>query len=127
MFSTSTDLRFPLAAIEFLARVGSVASITFLLLLFMGEGLHPSQISTNEWAGLIFFPIGVVIGMAIAWWKEAVGSVITLASLLGFYVVWGFLLRNHIGGWWFVVLASPGLLFLLHWLMWQFEQRHAHR
>jgi hypothetical protein len=127
MFSTSPHLHFPIAFIEFLARVGSVASITFLFLLFIGEGLHPSQISTNEWAGLIFFPIGVVIGMVIAWWKEAVGSVITLTSLLGFYVVWGFLLHNHIGGWWFVMLASPGLLFLLHWLMCNVEQRYAHR
>ena len=117
MFSNRIDLGLPLAVIELLAGVGSVASVTLLLMLFMGEGLHPSKISTNEWAGLVFFPIGVVIGMAIAWWKEGLGSVVTLGSLLGFYLVWGYLMRNHIGGWWFVVFASPGFLFLLHWLL----------
>lgn len=125
MFSHRTDLGFPLAVIEVLARVGSIASITLLLMLFAGEGFHPSTISRNEWAGLLFFPIGVVIGMVIAWWKEGVGSVVTLASLLGFYLVWGYLLRNHIGGWWFVVFASPGFLFLLHWMLRGAEERHA--
>ena len=109
-------LGLPLAVIELLARVGSIASVTLLILIFASEGFHPSEISNTEWAGLIFFPIGVVIGMAIAWWKEGVGSVVTLGSLLGFYLVYGYLLRNHIGGWAFIAFASPGLLFLLHWL-----------
>ena len=125
MFSNRIDFGLPLAIIELLARVGSIASITLLLMLFAGEGFHPSKISANEWAGLLFFPIGVVIGMAIAWWKEGVGSVITLGSLIGFYLVWGYLLRNHIGGWWFLVFASPGFLFLLHWLLSDHEERHA--
>ena len=125
MFSKRIDLGLPLAIVELLARVGSIASITLMLMLFVGEGFHPSRISANEWAGLVFFPIGVVIGMAIAWWKEGVGSVITLGSLIGFYLVWGYLLRNHIGGWWFLVFASPGLLFLLHWLLRGPKERHA--
>ena len=125
MFSNRIDLGLPLAVLELLARVGSIASITLLLLLFFGEGLHPSKISLNEWAGLLFFPIGVVIGMTIAWWKEGVGSLIAVASLIGFYLVWGYLLRNHIGGWWFLVFASPGFLFLLHWLLSGGKERHA--
>jgi len=94
-------------------------------MLFIGEGFQPSKISANEWAGLLFFPIGVVIGMTVAWWKEGVGSVITVGSLFGFYLVWGYFLRNHIGGWWFLVFASPGFLFLLHWLLSGTEERHA--
>jgi len=125
MFSNRIDLGLPLAVIELLARVGSIASITLLLMLFIGEGFHPSKISANEWAGLLFFPIGVVIGMTVAWWKEGVGSVITVGSLFGFYLVWGYFLRNHIGGWWFLVFASPGFLFLLHWLLSGTEERHA--
>ena len=117
MLSNRIDLHVPLTVIDYLARIGSVASVTFLIMLFAGEGFHPSEISTNEWAGLVFFPIGVVIGMTIAWWKEGLGSIITLGSLLGFYVVWGYFLRNHIGGWLFIVFASPGFLFLLHWLL----------
>ena len=124
MFGKS-NLRVPLAGVELLARVGSIASITLLLMLFVGEGVQASKISANEWIGLLFFPIGIVIGMAIAWWKEGVGSAVTLGSLLGFYLIWGFLLRNHIGGWWFVVFAAPGFLFLLHWLLRGVEERHV--
>jgi hypothetical protein len=44
----------PLAVIELLARVGSIVSITLLILLFMDEAFHPAEISSNEWVGLLF-------------------------------------------------------------------------
>jgi len=125
MLNNRVDWGLPLAVIELLARVGSIASITLLILLFMGDAVRPSEISRNEWAGLVFFPIGVVIGMVIAWWKEGVGSVLTVASLIGFYMVYGYLLSNHIGGWWFIIFASPGFLFLLHCVLNSAEKRHA--
>jgi len=125
MLNNRLDWGLPLAVIELLARVGSIASITLLILLFMGDAVRPSEISRNEWAGLVFFPIGVVIGMVIAWWKEGVGSVLTVASLIGFYMVYGYLLSNHIGGWWFIIFASPGFLFLLHCVLNSAEKRHA--
>jgi hypothetical protein len=116
MSTSSIDSGLPLAVVELLARVTSIASMTLLVLLFMGEALHPAEISSNERVGLLFFPIGVIIGMIVAWWKEGLGSVVTLLSLLAFYLVYGYLLRNHIGGWAFIAFASPGFLFLLHWL-----------
>jgi hypothetical protein len=94
-------------------------------MLFAGEGLHPSTITASEWVGLLFFPVGVMIGMVIAWWKEGVGSLVTVGSLLAFYVVYGYLMRNHLGGWAFIVFALPGFLFLLHWLLRSAEERHA--
>jgi hypothetical protein len=96
MSSNRIDLGLSLAVIELLAKVGSIASITSLILLFMGEAFHPSEISSNEWAGLLCFPIGVTIGMIVAWWKEGLGSAVTLLILLAFYLVYGYLLRNHI-------------------------------
>ena len=116
MSTTKFDLGLPLAVVELLARVGSIASITLLILLFQAEAFHPSEIAPKESIGLLFFPLGVIIGMVLAWWKEGVGSAITLGSLLGFYVVYGFVLGSHIGGWAFVAFASPGFLFLFHWL-----------
>ena len=123
MFTKRTDLGVPLAVIELLARVGSVASITLLLLLFQAEALHPSEIAPREWIALLFFPIGVIAGMIIAWWKEGLGATVTLGSLLGFYLVYGYLFRYHIGGYWFLVFASPGFLFLLHWLLYRTDDR----
>jgi hypothetical protein len=125
MFNKRVDLGLPLSVIELLARIGSIASIILLLMLFKGEGLHPSEITRNEWAGLLFFPIGVIAGMVIAWWKEGLGAAVTVGSLVGFYLVYGYLLRNHIGGWAFIIFASPGFLFLLHWLLRGAEARHA--
>ena len=55
MFNNRIDFGFPLAVIELVARVGSIASITLLLMLFAGEGLHPSQVAPREWVGLVFF------------------------------------------------------------------------
>jgi len=113
--STRIDSGLPLALIEFLARLGSVASIALLGLVFWSDAVHPSQISRTEWLGLVFFPIGIAIGMVVAWWKEGLGSAITVGSLVAFYLVYGYMFKNHIGGWAFIVFASPGFLFLLHW------------
>jgi len=125
MYSNRVDLGIPLAVVELLARIGSVASITFLLVLFADEALHPSQVAPTEWVGLFFFPFGVIVGMAIAWWKERLGAAITLASLLGLYLVYGFFMRYHIAGWAFIVFASPSFLFLVHWLFSGAEEKHA--
>ena len=128
MFAKRNEFGLPLAAIELFARLGSIASIVLLLMLFVGEGMNPSTITRNEWAGLLFFPIGVMIGMVVAWWKEGVGAAITLGSLVAFYFVWGYLLRNHIGGLAFITFASPGFLFMLHWLLLRGnDERHALR
>ena len=116
---------FPLALIKFLARLGSITSIILLLVLFQAEALNPSKVPPRQWFALIFFPIGVIIGMIIAWWKEALGISVTLGSLLAFYFVYGYLLRYHVGGWAFVVFASPAFLFLLHWLLHRAGQTYA--
>ena len=117
MHTRRIELNVTMTGLEWLARVGSLVSIALLLSLFIGEGLHPAQVAPQEWIGLLFFPVGVMVGMAVAWWKEGAGATITLTSLSAFYVVYGYLLRNHIGGWAFIAFAAPGFLFLLHWLL----------
>jgi hypothetical protein len=125
MYMNRIDLGFPMALVEFLARLGSVISIIMLLLLFQAEALHPSEIAPREWFALVFFPIGIMIGLAIAWWKEGLGVSITIGSLLAFYFVYGYLMQYHIGGWAFVIFASPAFLFFFHWVLRQASHRHA--
>jgi len=125
MYSNRIDIGFPMAFVEFLARIGSLMSITLLVLLFQAEALHPSDIAPREWFGLVFFPIGVIVGLAIAWWKEGLGISITLGSLLAFYFVYGYLLEYHVGGWAFVMFASPAFLFFFHWLLRHASHEHA--
>lgn len=123
--STRINLGLPLAVVELLARLGSVASIALLIMIFWSEPFEPGRITRTEWIGLLFFPIGITIGMVLAWWKEGMGSAITVGSLIAFYIVYGYLMKNHIGGWAFIVFASPGFLFLLHWLFRSGGEKHA--
>jgi hypothetical protein len=99
------------------ARVLSILSTAVIVLFLTGERFDVSRISGREWIGLFLFPLGVIVGFAVAWWNEGMGGAITTASLLAFYLIYGLLLRGNINlGWAFIVFASPGLLFLLSWL-----------
>ena len=117
MYSNRVDVGLPMALVGFLARLGSVISITLLLLFFQAEAFHPSEIAPREWIGLIFFPIGIISGLAIAWWKEGLGVSITMGSVVAFYLVYGYLLQSHVAGWVFIVFASPAFLFFFHWVL----------
>jgi len=102
---------------RWLARLTSLVSVGMLALFLFGEPFHPAQITAREWTGLAFFPGGVAIGMIIAWWREGLGAAISLASLLGFYTIFGLLLGSRVSGPWFIVVVSPAFLFLIAWLL----------
>lgn len=105
--------RLPLA-VRWLARITSVVSIG-LLAMFATEPSGPP--TGSELALMAFFPVGVVIGMMLGWWKEALGGLVTIASLAVFYVLF-FIMAGKVSiGPYFAIFASPGLLFLLSaWL-----------
>lgn len=117
---------FLLTGLEWIARIGSILSVGVLLSLFLAEGFNPGSVAPREWVGLIFFPLGVVFGMVLAWWKEELGALIAVGSLAAFYLIYGFLLQSHIGGWWFLTFTVPGFLFLLHALAARMSLRPAH-
>ena len=94
----------------------SVASIGLILAFLVGEGFHPSQIKAHEWLGLIFFPLGITVGMVLAWWREGLGGAITVASLAVFYVI-HIATSGALPGLAFLVFAMPGFLFLACWAM----------
>jgi hypothetical protein len=116
MIRNGTRADITMLGLRWIARAGSLLSIGLIFLFFIGGEFHPAKITPREWVGLTFFPVGVVAGMIIAWWKEGVGAGITLSSLLAFYGVYGFLLGSPIG-FWFIVFASPGFFFLLYWIL----------
>lgn len=117
MFTNRNDERTVEQALHWSARVLSLVSMVVLVLFFVGERFEISHVAAKEWVGLFLFPLGVIVGFAVAWWNEGIGGAITTASLLAFYLFYGLLLRGSINqGWAFIVFASPGLLFLLSWL-----------
>lgn len=101
--------------IRWSARLLSIAS-TILLLMFLsfGEKFEVSKVTVSQWLGFIFFPLGIIVGFVVAWWKEGLGGAITIASLLAFYLIFVLLLKGSLSqGLWFLAFAVPGFLFLV--------------
>ena len=109
-----------------LARGLAVVSIGLILAFLVGEGFHPSQVRAREWLGLIFFPVGICVGMIVAWRRELVGGLITVGSLAVFYVIHLATAGTFPRGWAFVVFAAPGFLFVLAgWLAGRARNKQA--
>lgn len=105
-------------SVRWTARVLSVFSTAVLLLFLFGEPFPVENITATQWVAFLLFPIGVVIGFAVAWWREGLGGSITVGSLLAFYLVFTTLMREPLTkGGWFLVFALPAFLFLLSALL----------
>jgi hypothetical protein len=107
--------------LRLLARVASLVSLLGLGLLYFGEGLDPTHLTAVDWVGFACFPMGVVIGMGLAWRLEWAGGLLSVASLGCFYLT-SSLFTN--GGFpqspAFAVFTAPAVVFLLTgWLSYQ--------
>src|SRR5688572_7877008 len=91
------------------ARVWGVAS-TLLLCAFAFGGREHLRLTADEAVLFLLFPVGVVVGFAVAWWRELAGGLITIGSLAVFllsaFVVSGRWLPGH----YFLLFAAPGFL-----------------
>ncbi len=102
-----------ISVIRGLARIGSVASTTLLLLFVIGSAANAAVPSTSEILGLVLFPIGVAAGMLVGWRAEFIGGVIAIGSLAGFYL-WHLSIDGSFPrGPYFLLLTLPGGLFLI--------------
>jgi hypothetical protein len=101
----------PGRALRWTARIWSAISVALVLAFIVGEGINPS--GSNEWFGFLFFPLGISVGMILAWWREGLGGSITVGSLLAFYVVHLMTAGTLPKGWAWLAFAAPGFLFLL--------------
>jgi hypothetical protein len=101
--------------VRWAARIGSLASLTVIFLLAGGPSGRPTP---TEAIGLLLFPVGVVVGIVVAWWwREGVGGAISVLSLAAFYGWMTILDGTPPGGPYFVLLAAPGFLFLVSRLL----------
>jgi len=117
MNSSSQRLALPL---RWLARFTGLLSMGVLLLFMTGEDglLSPqawAKVRPAEWVLIFFFPFGILVGLALAWWREALGAVVAAGSLAAFYVSEAVLFGRLPGGPWFLILTAPAGLFLASW------------
>jgi len=103
------------ATLRWLARILSIISIGLVIMLALGEGLNPLQLTLREWV-LFLFLLGILLGMIVAWRWEGLGGGITVGSLAAFYLAHRLFSPGFPRGPWFLIIATPGFLFLLCWL-----------
>jgi hypothetical protein len=112
-----TNQLLSLSILQWSARVLSILAVGVILMFAIGEGLNLARFTPRELLLFLFFPLGVGVGMALAWRWEALGGGITVASLAGFYLADRLMSSSFPRGIAFLVIAAPGFLFLLHWLL----------
>ena len=101
-----------------LARGTSVLCVTIIMLFLLGEDLALEKLSASELVGFLFFPVGVLAGLLLAWRDEVLGGIVTVASVAGFYLVYGLLLNSDVRqGWAFLVFVVPAFLFVAYGLV----------
>lgn len=98
-------------ALRWVARIWSVASVGLVVGFIVGEGFNPSGLTT--WIGVLLFPLGISLGMIVAWWRERLGGGITVGCLLAFYLLHLVTAGRFPRGWAWLLFAAPGFLFLL--------------
>ena len=87
---------------------------TALLLLFaafaIGEGPPPLNWQAASLAVML-------VGFLLAWWRDLVGGVVSLAGIAAFYGL-EFAASGHApGGWLFPLCFVPGVLGVVAWLL----------
>ena len=87
--------------------LGGVSAL--LLFAFAFGGREHLRFTPGEAVAFMLFPVGVVAGFAVAWRRELVGGLLTVASLalFGLYV---FAWSGRVVGPYFLLFAAPGFL-----------------
>ena len=96
-----------------IGKLGALLSLLFLgwfAIAHIIEG-GPSP-TANEWIGLAFFPIGMMLGLGVSLKNPLAGGGLVLLFLASFYG-WHFLESGRApSGPFFVLLAAPGIFLL---------------
>lgn len=98
-------------ALRWTARVWGIGT-TLLVLAFIFGGQEHMRLTANEALGFLCFPIGVIVGFAVAWRRERLGGLLTVGSLALFYL-WMYARDGRLPtGPYFLLFAAPGFLHL---------------
>lgn len=102
------------------ARVLSALSLAFLFLFLVGERgsqTGPWELTGSELLLFACFPVGLMVALLLAWRWHRIGGALAILCMLAFYGIHRAQTERWPEGAWFLVLASPALLFLLAGLL----------
>jgi glucose-6-phosphate-specific signal transduction histidine kinase len=115
MFSPRINEPTHLFILRWIARLLSIATIGFISLFLFDRESNWSDVRPQEMIGLVFFPFGLMFGLMLAWRRELAGGLVSVASIILFYLVYGlFVLGSMNFGMWIPMLAVPGVVFLVY-------------
>jgi hypothetical protein len=92
------------------ARALSLACFLLLCAFFFGGG-ESMRMTGRQAVVFLLFPVGVVAGFGVSWWREAIGACISLGCLVILYALI-FARDGRLHGPYFLLFAVPALLFL---------------
>jgi hypothetical protein len=95
------------------ARVTGLLSIGVLLLRLTGVD-DWAELRLAAWIGLLLYPFGVLLGLALAWWREGLGAAVAGVSVTAFYLS-EVLLAGRLAGPRPLVFTAPAVLFFASW------------
>lgn len=106
-----------------IARIWSIVCFGFFVFIIIMEILYPhggEGWRPRDMVLAAFIPIGVFLGMALAWRWEGLGGALTTLSVIGFYLAMfildGDLPRSGVFAM-LIPLIIPGILFLISWVL----------
>ena len=105
--------------IRWIGRIVTVLSVAFILAFFIGEAdfSQSLHLGAAEIIMTLFFPIGVIAGNILGWWREGWGALITGISLTLFYLGDLVFTGTPPSGPFFAMLASPACFYGLYWFL----------
>ncbi len=98
--------------VKWTARILSILLFAFFLVFAVGEGVHPTNLTTREMMMFLSLFISFA-GMIFGWRRELSGGTLTIAGYICFVAIEG---RFPLPGWfnpYFAAIAFIGLLFIL--------------
>ncbi len=113
------NMRMSGLVLRWIARIWSLLSIGFVILFAVAAGLDGefNGLTAGEYVGLAMFPIGVGVGLIVAWFREGLGGMIALGCFVIFYLSNLVSYGGLPGGPFFFLVAAPGIPFVLSWLL----------
>ncbi|MCD4708369.1 MAG: hypothetical protein K8S62_11615 [Candidatus Sabulitectum sp.] len=98
------------------ARIASAITVSLILVLFIGDGLSEGfqpmlHLTLRETLMMISF-FAVWLGLILGWKRELTGGLLTVCGFAAFYLLDYLFSGSFPRGPFFLLLASPGLLYL---------------